>query len=92
MKQTYGWMAAAALAVAIAATMPVSAQQAPAPAQAPAMAAGGPPTRQGGSGPIRVLFVSKGHDHDREGLMKMLDRLLRPVGSVPLPRVAQETA
>jgi hypothetical protein len=75
MKQTYGWMAAAALAVAIAATMPVSAQQAPAPAQAPAMAAGGPPARQGGSGPIRVLFISKGHDHDREGLMKMLDRL-----------------
>ena len=75
MKKTYVWAAAAALAIAIAATLPVSAQQAPAPAQAPAVAAGGPPARQGGGGPIRVLFVSKGHDHDREGLMKMLDRL-----------------
>ncbi len=66
---------AAVLALGIAATMPVVAQQAPAPAPGAAMAPAGPPTRQGGSGPIRVLFFTGGHDHDREGLMKMLDRL-----------------
>ena len=60
----------------------VSAQQpqpaAPAAgAQAPAARGGGgrggPP--QGGSGPIRVMFVTKGHSYDREGLAVLLDSL-----------------
>jgi uncharacterized protein len=54
-----GWVTIATLA----------AQNAPAPAAAPQRFA------QGGSGPIRVLFFSKGHDFDREGLMTMLDQL-----------------
>jgi type 1 glutamine amidotransferase len=39
------------------------------------------PTRmaQGGNGPIRVLFVSKGHDFDRDGLMTALDQLGRDI-------------
>ena len=32
---------------------------------------GGPP--QGGAGPIKVMFVTKGHGYDREGLAVMLD-------------------
>ena len=34
---------------------------------------GGPP--QGGAGPIKVMFVTKGHAYDREGLALMLDAL-----------------
>jgi hypothetical protein len=54
---------------------PAAAGQAPA-AEAPARGgrgAGGNP--QGGSGPIRVMFVTKGHPYDREGLAVMLDKL-----------------
>jgi len=72
-----------ALTLAATAWMTVAtlvAQNAPATpaAQAPAAqgAAAQPPrVPQGGRGPVRVLFISKGHDFDREGLMTMLDQL-----------------
>ena len=54
-------------------------------AQAPPQAAPAQPARQGGggrggpaqggTGPIRVMFVTKGHPYDREGLAVMLDGL-----------------
>ena len=54
--------------------------QAGAPAQGPAPAAAGPAAGrgggnvpQGGRGPLKVLFVSKGHQFDREGLMAFFD-------------------
>src|ERR1700674_3541798 len=64
-KRTLALIALATVWVTVASLV---AQNAPAPAA---------PQRfsQGGSGPIRVLFFSKGHDFDREGLMTMLDQL-----------------
>ena len=46
-------------------------------AQAPAPAAGGRQRAnpQGGSGPIRVALITKGHAYDREGLNVLLDSL-----------------
>src|SRR5207248_8964517 len=34
-----------------------------------------PAPPQGGSGPIKVLFISKGHFFDRDGLMSFFDAL-----------------
>ncbi len=73
--------------LAVASFVAVSAQapQTPAPAaagQTPAAEAparggrgGGGGNPQGGSGPIKVMFVTKGHSYDREGLAVMLDKL-----------------
>jgi type 1 glutamine amidotransferase len=65
------------LIVGVSIVVSVQAQQG-----APAAPAGGPragaPARgnpQGGTGPIRVMFVTKGHAYDREGLAIMLDGL-----------------
>ena len=53
--------------------------QAPARGQAPAPGpggrGGGRGPAQGGTGPLKVLFVSKGHPFDREGLFSTLDAL-----------------
>src|SRR6266566_2612009 len=60
-------------------TLPMLAQNAPAPVTTTPNVLF--PTRmpQGGNGPIRVLFVSKGHDFDRDGLMTALDQLGRDI-------------
>src|SRR5258706_8793739 len=56
-----------------------SAAQAPARGQGPEQArggrGGGRGPAQGGAGPLKVLFVSKGHPFDREGLFTTLDAL-----------------
>jgi type 1 glutamine amidotransferase len=76
-------------AAGAAASIPLLAQAqqpAPAPAQAPAAGGrgaaaaggrggGGRGAAQGGTGPIKVLFVSKYHQFDREGLATTLDAL-----------------
>jgi hypothetical protein len=72
----FGAMAGAAAAVPILA----QAQPAPAPASAPAGGAagrGGGAGRgtPGGSGPIKVLFISKYHPFDRENLFLTLDSM-----------------
>ena len=75
----FGAMAGAAAAVPLLA----QAQQAPAPAAPAAGAAGrggrgaGGPPRQtpGGSGPLKVLFITKYHPFDRENLFLTLDSM-----------------
>jgi type 1 glutamine amidotransferase len=65
-----------ALGVAITALRADQAPQQPTQQPAPARQGGGrggPP--QGGAGPIKVMFVTKGHAYDREGLALMLDAL-----------------
>jgi type 1 glutamine amidotransferase len=56
-----------------------SAAQAPARGQGPEPArggrGGGRGPAQGGTGPLKVMFVSKGHPFDREGLFSTLDAL-----------------
>jgi len=58
-------------------TLPILAQNGPAaPVTAtPNVLFSGARMPQGGSGAIRVLFISKGHDFDRDGLMTALDQL-----------------
>src|SRR3954468_19398199 len=58
-------------------TLPMLAQNGPAaPVTAmPNVLFSGARMPQGGSGAIRVLFISKGHDFDRDGLMTALDQL-----------------
>ena len=67
----------AALSVAVAGLRADQAPQQPAQPQQPARQGGGgrggPP--QGGAGAIKVMFVTKGHTYDREGLALMLDAL-----------------
>jgi len=60
-------------------TLPMLAQNAPAPVTTTPNVLF--PTRmpQGGNGPTRVLFISKGHDFDRDGLMTALDQLGREI-------------
>jgi hypothetical protein len=56
-----------------------TAAQAPARGQAPEPArggrGGGRGPAQGGTGPLKVMFVSRGHPFDREGLFSTLDAL-----------------
>src|SRR5688500_5598755 len=67
----------AALCAAVAGVRADQAPQQPAPEQPARQGGGGgrggPP--QGGAGPIKVMFVTKGHAYDREGLALMLDAL-----------------
>ena len=71
----FGAMAGAAAAVPILA----QAQQPPAAGAAPAgrggRGAGGPRLSPGGSGPIKVLFITKYHPFDRENLFLTLDSM-----------------
>src|SRR5918993_3719895 len=55
----------------------VARAQTPAPAQTPAAAGSGQQRAnpQGGSGPLKVALVTKGHAYDREGLNVLLDSL-----------------
>src|SRR6185503_17062940 len=64
--------------------LPLIGQQAPAPAPAAPAAAQGGGGRGGGgatTGPTRILFITKGHPFDREGLFTMMDSpTIRAVG------------
>ena len=55
----------------------VGAQAPAAPAQTPAAAGGGRGggAPQGGSGPIKVALITKGHGYDREGMNVLLDSM-----------------
>jgi len=65
-----------------AAAVPLVAQAQPAPAPAPGRGAGAPAGRgggrgnaQGGTGPVKVLFISAYHPFDRENLFAALDSM-----------------
>ena len=67
----------AAAAAAAAATAPVVCGPNPYVTAAPAPAGGRGPARmpQNGRGPIRVAFITQGHEYEREQLAQMLDCL-----------------
>jgi type 1 glutamine amidotransferase len=63
---------------AAAGAIPLVVQAQNTPAAAPTTPAAAPATRpppQGGRGPIRVLFITKGHEFDRENLFLTLDSM-----------------
>ena len=65
-----------AIAAGAAASLPLAAQSQPAQTPPkPAPSGGGGSKRQGGAGPLQVLFMSKHHSYDRENLFLALDSL-----------------